>query len=150
MAQHRRRIRLIRPRLQLRLIGGFLGVSLLALVLQYLLFQRTLTEAALALPHDGAALMSKVNGWLGAVLGISLLLVLPATFAVGLVLTHRIAGPVYRLEMFLREVLERRTSAECKLRKGDELQDLCTLVNRATENARNAVERESERSKNAA
>ena len=50
--KHPRRVRLIRPGLQLRLILTFLGVSSLALALQFILFMSALTEAAVHLPQD--------------------------------------------------------------------------------------------------
>src|SRR5688572_475357 len=98
MAPHKRRIRLVRPRLQLRLIGSFFGVALLALSLQYMVFLRVLGDTALALPHDGAALMADAPRRLGFVFTVSVFVLLPATFVVGLLVTHRIVGPIHRFE----------------------------------------------------
>ncbi len=134
--RHRRRIRLVRPRLQLRLMGAFLGVALLALTLQYLVFQRVLVEAAAELPHDGAALLVQTNGRLALVFGVTVLLLLPATFAVGLLVTHRLVGPIYRFEKYLAQVIAGETREPCRIRKGDELVELCELINRATEPVR--------------
>jgi hypothetical protein len=53
MHQQQRKFRLIRPRLQLRLMLSFLGVSVLALLLQYLVFIQVLSELSSELPHDG-------------------------------------------------------------------------------------------------
>jgi hypothetical protein len=134
--RHRRRIRLVRPRLQLRLMGAFLGVALLALTLQYLVFQRVLVEAAASLPNDGAALLVQTNGRLALVFGVTVLLLLPATFAVGLLVTHRLIGPIYRFEKYLAQVIAGETREPCRIRKGDELVELCDLINRATEPVR--------------
>lgn len=134
----RRRIRLVRPRLQLRLMGAFLGLSLLALTLQYLVFQRLLADAATALPNDGALLLTQTNARLATVFLVSVALLLPATFAVGLLVTHRLIGPIYRFEVYLRQVIAKETSEPCRIRKGDELQDLCDLINAATEPVRAA------------
>jgi hypothetical protein len=132
MSSHKRRIRLVRPRLQLRLIASFTGVALLALALQYMVFLRVLTETALVLPHDGPALMTQVTGKLGLVFVVTALVLLPATFVVGLMVTHRIVGPIYRFERYLAQVIARETTEPCRLRQGDELGELCELINGAT------------------
>jgi hypothetical protein len=133
MASHKRRIRLVRPRLQLRLIGSFLGVALLALSLQYMVFLRVLADTALSLPHDGAALMADAPRRLGFVFTVSVVVLLPATFVVGLLVTHRIVGPIYRFESYLKQVIARKTVEPCRLRSGDELNELCELINGVTE-----------------
>lgn len=129
---YRRRFRLIRPKLQLRLILAFFGVSTLSLVLQYLVFLRVLAGAAEKLPNDGPILVPALHGDLWLVLALSFGLLAPATFVIGVLVTHRIAGPVYRFETWLKQVLAGETRADCKLRDGDELTDLCELLNQAT------------------
>ena len=136
MPKYRRRIRLIRPKLQIRLMASFLGIAVLALALQYMVFLRVLTETALTLPNDGAVLMTELTSQLGMVFMISMLLLLPASFAVGLLVTHRVAGPIHRFETYLRQVIAGETREACRLRKGDELKELCELINRATESVR--------------
>lgn len=42
----------------------------------------------------------------------------------GIVVTHRLVGPAYRLKMLLREVRDGRLVVRGRLRKGDELQDI--------------------------
>ena len=129
----RRLLRLIRPRLQLRLILVFLGLSALSLLLQLSLFMTLLTRAAVELPHDGLLLLDELNGLLVAVFLISFAMLLPLTFLVGILSTHRFAGPLYRFERFLEEVASGSKPPACRLRKGDELQELCTLLNQVTE-----------------
>jgi hypothetical protein len=48
---------------------------------------------------------------------------------------QRSAAPRAR-DTFLTEVVEGRETRECGIRKGDRLQSLCDLLNRATEEAR--------------
>jgi hypothetical protein len=127
-----RRVRLIRPGLQLRLILTFLGTSSLALALQFILFMSALTEAAVHLPQDGLLLMERVNGILLGVFLTSFGMLLPALFVVGLVMTHRIAGPIYRLEVFFNQILGGQRPGDVRLRRGDELHEFCDLVNQAT------------------
>ena len=59
-------------------------------------------------------------------------LFLPLVFAVGVLTTFRFAGPVYRFEQFLKNVIAGKAPADCRLRKGDHLQDFCQLLNQAT------------------
>ena len=121
---------------KLRLILTFIGVSSLALLLQYILFMSALTETAVGLPNDGLVLMEQVNGLLLGVFLTSFGMLLPTLFAIGLVMTHRVAGPIYRFEVFFNRILGGERPADIKLRKGDELQELCALLNRAAAPAR--------------
>lgn len=136
MAQYRRRIRLIQPRLQLKLVLSFLGMSALALALQFLLLAAALSHIAVELPQDGPYLMEQLPSTLTWIVVLSFLICLPLTFCVGVLLTFRIAGPIYRFEQFLGSVTRGEKPADCKLRNGDELQDLCKLINEATSSVR--------------
>ena len=118
--------------MQLRLILCFLGVAALGLELQYLLFVRVVADAATSAGDAGTELLDLIGSRLLLLLGASFLLLLPVTLFVGMLVTHRLVGPIYRFEKHLTDLLAGRTSSECHLRKGDELQDLCTLMNRAT------------------
>ena len=130
---YQRRRKLIKPRLQLKLTLTFVGLSALSLLLQFVLFQNVLTEAALLLPNDHDVLVGETNGLLLAVLAVSFLVFLPLTFLVGVLATFRIAGPVYRFEQFLAAGRRGERPADFHLRKGDELTDLAALINEATE-----------------
>jgi signal transduction histidine kinase len=70
-------------------------------------------------------------------IGLRLLLFgIPVAFvivAMGIVLTHRIAGPLLRIERTLDDLLERGEAHPIRLRKNDELQGLCRRVNRVIE-----------------
>jgi signal peptidase II len=132
MPQHKRRIKLIQPRLQIKLISAFIGMSALALTLQFLLFTSSLTELASELPEDGPALIERVPAHVQRILLVSFLVFLPLTFCVGVLITFRIAGPLYRFEMYLKQVIRGEKPPDCRLRKGDELLGLCDLINEAT------------------
>ena len=71
---------------------------------------------------------------------ISFALFLPLMFFVGILVTFRFAGPVYRFKMYLGEVIRGEKPKDCRLRKGDELQDLCAVINQATEPLRRREE----------
>lgn len=130
---YRRRQKLIKPRLQLKLTLIFVGLSALSLLLQFVLFQSALTNVALELPNDSDLLMGATNGLLIRVLLGSFLVFLPLTFLVGVLTTFRIAGPIYRFEQFLDAVRRGNRPPNFRLRKGDELVDLASLINEATE-----------------
>jgi signal peptidase II len=132
MPQHKRRIKLIQPQLQLKLISAFVGMSALALTLQFLLFTSSLTELASELPEDGAVLIERVPAHVQRILLVSFLIFLPLTFCVGVLITFRIAGPLYRFEVYLKQVIRGERPPDCRLRKGDELLELCELLNQAT------------------
>jgi hypothetical protein len=51
---------------------------------------------------------------------------------VGVLSTFRIAGPIYRFEQYLRQVVKGEAEGPCRIRDGDELWDLCDLINQAT------------------
>jgi hypothetical protein len=63
---------------------------------------------------------------------ISAAVLLPLTLSVGIVATFRIAGPLHRFETFLRAIANGEKPADCKIRRGDELQEFCTLLNDVT------------------
>ena len=138
MTQYKRRIKLIKPSLQLRLVGTFVGLTALTLLLQYLLVTAHLTEAATSMPDGGIYLISLMPEMLTKVLLLSFLVVLPLIFCVGVLTTFRIAGPVYRFEQYLGSVARGEEEGPCRLRKGDELWDLCDKINEATAALRHA------------
>jgi hypothetical protein len=128
----RRKVRLIRPNLQLRMTLTFVGLSALSLLLQYILFMSTLTKAALGLPNDGTVFMEQVNGILFGMLVASFGVLLPLTFGIGVILTHKIAGPVHRMQVFLNQILRGARPSDCRLRDGDDLQEFCAVLNQVT------------------
>lgn len=133
MAHSRRKKRLIQPRLQLRLVLSFLGLSVLALALQFVLLSAMLTHFATEMPQDGPFLMQELPRMLAWVFVLSVGLCLPLTFCVGVVVTFRVAGPLHRVEEHLKAIARGEDPGECRLRAGDELQELCATLNAATD-----------------
>ena len=128
----RRRRKLIQPGLQLRLTLTFVGISALALLLQFVLFANSMTALALSLPQDGELVMEKTGDLLLEVLFVSFAIFLPLTFAIGVLCTFRIAGPIYRFKTFLSQVERGERPEDFRLRSGDELKDLASLINSVT------------------
>ena len=131
MKRERRKIKLINPALQLRIVGAFAGASMLSFLLQGLFIASRLSQQRVA---DAAGAGRSPNVWVEVTV-LALGLFLPLMIAFGILLTHRIAGPVYRIEQHLRAFLRGEETGPCVLRKGDEMGELCDLVNQALEHA---------------
>lgn len=80
-----------------------------------------------ALAHDRMLLV-------GIVCAIVLMIV--ALGLTGIVITHKMAGPVFKLKRLLREVASGDLSPKPGLRKGDELQDLFAAFSEMLQSAR--------------
>lgn len=132
MPYKRRLLRLVQPRLQLRLMLAFGAVSATALLLQYLLFALVLSRAAEGLPQDGLLLLDQLGGLMLWILLGTFLVLLPVVGLVGILATRRWAGPLYRFERFLEQMVEGSRPADIRLRDGDELTHFADLLNRAT------------------
>ncbi|MEL6715749.1 MAG: hypothetical protein AAFP86_18355 [Planctomycetota bacterium] len=128
----KRRKKLIRPALQLRMTGVFIGLVSLMLLLQFVLLTAEIHHAANALPADGPRLLAEANTIVGRVVLISATVFLPLTLIVGILSTFRIAGPLYRFERFLEALRNGERPEDFRLRDGDELHDLAALLNDAT------------------
>ena len=116
-----RRRKFVPGSFQFRLVSQFVGLSALAMCLQFLLVGFFLFRQVSHLDGEGGELYSELPGLLLAVFGLSLVVLLPVMFAFGVYQTFRIAGPLYRIQVFLREVRDGRAGAPCKIRESDEL-----------------------------
>lgn len=131
----RKRVRaekIVDRRLQLRFAAWSAGTTLLALGLQYVLTVNTLADVALQ-PHAdvAAAYDAAITGALRN-LAISVLIGLPLATVVHVLTSFKVLGPLVAVRRFLTEVRDQRRPSDLRLRKGDELQDLCELLNDAT------------------
>ena len=95
--KHLRRKKLVDPGLQLRLVSSFAGIAVMAMLLQFVLLVFQLTRGVTGLGPHGAELAAAVPGLLLKVLALTVIVVVPLTFLVGVTLTHRFAGPVLSL-----------------------------------------------------
>ena len=134
--RQRRRIKLVKPRLQLKLVGVFVGLSGLGFLMQSLHVGLRLSELAATVPEGGPYLMAVMPELPLEILAVSFGMLLPLTMAIGILVTFRIAGPLYRFEKYLGDVIRGDEIGPCRLRKGDDLQELCELINKATEPVR--------------
>lgn len=124
--------KLVHPRLQLRLTLTFVGLAFMALAFQFVLFVSVMSETLERTPGAFAENFVDVAGAYQRVFVISLLVVLPLTALVGVMTTFRIVGPLFSISRFLKRTLAGERPEDCRLRGGDEYQDLCELVNQVT------------------
>lgn len=130
--KHKRRaLRVIKPSFQFRLIGAFGGVTLLALFLQTIVHGASMTRSAGELGSDVTEVAIALPGILGRSLLFSSVVVFPALVLIGVRVTHRIAGPLYRMEQHLDAISRGERPGPCKIRKDDRLQGFCESLNRA-------------------
>lgn len=133
---HRRRRKLIKPRIQLRLGGIFAGLTVICLLIQWLLFSSLLVNEASQMPVGGDYLLDLIPALLTRSILFSALIALPVTLLAGVRATFSITGPIHRFESYLRGVIDGTQLGPCKIREGDSLDELCELINRATEPVR--------------
>jgi len=126
-----RRIKLINAPLQIKLTLIFVGMAALSLLLQVGLFTQSLARVARELPNDGPVLWSQMGSILSGVFLTSAVAFLPVIFIVGILVTFRIAGPLHRFKLHLASIAAGQRPTHLVLRKGDELNDLCELLNSA-------------------
>jgi nitrogen fixation/metabolism regulation signal transduction histidine kinase len=80
---------------------------------------------------ESRELKHEMLGTLLWVFGVGLFLVIIQIVLLTIFFSHKVAGPIYRLECECREVIEGRYVSEIRIRKGDDLQNLAALFNTA-------------------
>lgn len=73
---------------------------------------------------------------------VSVLLISPLVAVIGIFLSHRIAGPIYRMEKFLADLAGGNLGSRLTLREKDELTPLANGINFVIDNLREAVTKE--------
>jgi hypothetical protein len=131
--RYKRRRVLIQPRLQLRIVLAFLSAACVSTLVQVLLLSHSLSALAESLPTEGNVVLEELPRILRNQVLLSFLLMAPLMLAVGVLETFRVVGPLYRIERYLRDVAAGTKPPPCKIRKGDELQEFCRVVNEATQ-----------------
>jgi hypothetical protein len=132
-SRYKRRRVLIQPRLQLRIVLAFLSAACISTLVQVLLLSHSLSALAESLPTEGNVVLEELPRILRNQVLLSFMLMAPLMLAVGVLETFRVVGPLYRIERYLRDVAAGTKPQPCKIRKGDELQELCRVVNQATQ-----------------
>lgn len=132
---YRRRQFFIKKEFQLRYIGLILAVMLFgAAVSGYTIYYNSwmLLGSKLANVYPQGRLVNIFN-MVNIRLAISMFFVAMLCIGVGILASHRIAGPVYRMIKFLEELTKGDYTKRVILRKTDELQDLAAAINKLVE-----------------
>ena len=137
--RYKRKKKLIKPKFQLKVAAACLGLAMMAVLTMMILLNEAILDFADKGWVDSAALQNEWTGVLLTKLGIALLIFAPMTLALGIILMHRVAGPIYRFEQFLGAVVRGEHPDVCRIRQGDELVEMCDLLNRFTQPLRDGT-----------
>lgn len=144
MANFKRKKKLINSRLQLKMIGVFMAISCVACMFQVVMLNRSMMSLAERLPTDGDRLLGFLPSVLMTNVGMTICVLTPLTFLIGLLVTHRVAGPAYNMTRYCEAIARGEDRGPCKVRDDDELKDLCDALNAAIERVRSEASATSE------
>jgi len=131
----RRKQFLVKRGMQFRYIGMIFALAILAsIVTGYTVFATgwTLLGEKLASVYPQGRLIYVFKAANIALIR-NLLFISPLIFIMGVLFSHKIAGPVYRIEKSLYEISKGNLALKVKLRSGDELWDMANIINDMTE-----------------
>ncbi len=144
MAKHRRRIFLIKTGLQLRYMG-IIVTTMLAVALGvgwtiYFTSWSMISKTQDLTIDKLADIFDTVNRDLVKYVAIFILVIAVLSIFV----SHKIAGPVFRLENSAKQIAQGDLTQDVQLRYGDELRDLSEAFNTMTESLRKMVQKDRE------
>ncbi len=114
--------------LVLILISIMTPIFLVGGCLYYLIFQ--IMAEQLAIPESIAQNLIPVLDKINFLIILSMPVVIFLLFLLGLILTHRLIGPLKRLEDDLTKISEGDYSIRLKLRKDDDLRPIAEVINK--------------------
>ncbi len=127
-----RKNKIIKTSLQFRVVGAFMAVACVAALFQVLLTNHAMMDIVRASPVVGDQMLALVPGLLVRNLAITLGVLIPVTLVVGILVTHRIAGPVFSMERYLLRIAAGKPiEGPCRLRDRDNFRELCQAMNAA-------------------
>ncbi len=138
---HKRRQIIVNRPMQFKFVGILVAIliclSVLALTTVYLTMWATLQT--FDLQHDPITLALFTT--IGLSLAMEFVFIAPFVVWLGLILTHKVAGPLLRVHVALAKMTEGDFNITIKLRKGDALVDLADAVNSLALSLRNRLPR---------
>lgn len=142
--KYRRKQYLVAKKFQLKYIGlilllVFLTVAMCSYVIYYTMMLTMGDKLANVYPQG--RLMSIVNMVNFRIL-LSMLLMAPLIVIIGIFASHKIAGPIFRIEKFLGAMADGDFSSPVSLRRNDELISLANGINRVVDSVKATVKRE--------
>lgn len=133
---HKRRRLIVNPTFQYRFVGVMLLSLLLltagALASVYLSLWVTLRTFDVAQEPLAVAQLSMV----GLLVTVQLLVLAPVVIWIGIRLTHKVAGPLVRINAALQQMARGDFHVRLKLRKGDSLIEVADAINALAETLR--------------
>jgi hypothetical protein len=127
-----RRKKLIAPKFQLQVAGFAIAIAVVAVMTLMVV----LNQAFVDMIDKGWLVPGAARaGWMTFLFNkllLALAIVVPVALSLAVLLSHRVAGPMYRFRVFLTDVKEGRQVEPCRIRDGDEYQEFCVLINEVT------------------
>src|SRR5688572_12746610 len=123
MANFKRNKKLINSSLQLKMIAVFMSIAATTSLFQVVLLNSALTKLAKDMPEAGDTLLRELPRIMLSNVGLTVAVLVPLMFAIGLLITHRIAGPAHRMLIYCKAVARGEATGPCRIRKDDELWD---------------------------
>lgn len=144
-AKYRRKQYLVAKKFQLKYVGMILLlVSLTAIMCSYIIYYTMMLMMGdkLANVYPQGRLISIVNMVNFRILLTTMFLVVPLVVIIGIWASHKIAGPIYRIEKFLISMADGDLSMPLTLRRNDELLSLAGGINRVIDSVKATVKKE--------
>jgi methyl-accepting chemotaxis protein len=143
-ATYKRTQYFIATKFQLKYVGMILLiVSLTAIMCSYVIYYTMMLTMGdkLANVYPQGRLMSIVN-MVNLRILLSMFLIAPVMVIIGIYASHKIAGPIYRIERFLGSMADGDMSVPLTLRRNDELMSLANGINKVIESVKSTMKRE--------
>jgi len=140
----RRKQYFVAAKFQTRYIGLILALMFLAVVMcSYVVYYSMMVTMGekLATVYPQGRLISIVN-MVNLRILLVFLMITPFVVIIGIYLSHKIAGPIFRMERFLGRVASGDLSQRLTLRKGDELVNLAEGINKVIESVKASLAKE--------
>lgn len=140
MAAYRRSVFLINKRFQLRfsfyVCSWLFALSLIYPLIIYNLFDFFLQSATVDPHGPELAKINDIRGEMIRMLALLQVLFLSVTFMVSIFVSHRIAGPLYKLQQFFKAATQGDLKSSLSFRKADHFQELALSYNEMMDEVR--------------
>jgi methyl-accepting chemotaxis protein len=135
---------LVSARFQLKYVGLILLLMFItAVICSYVVYYSSMILLAekLANVYPQGRLMAIIKTVNFRVM-LSVVLMMPVVAYIGIFLSHKIAGPIYRMEKFLGSMTGGDLASRIVLRKGDELGSIADKINLLSDSLRKTIGRQ--------
>jgi len=129
---------LILPKFQYRLILWNVGIQTVVFWIVTLMnvslvgqMKAMGVSAGFPVDHPYFQFVQQLSSHLFIYMGVGLILSLVLTSVAGLFISHRIAGPIFRVYRHMNETMQHKSYKSIQFRKGDYLEDLAPIMNNA-------------------